>query len=175
MTNLSLPSSVELISVHLPKTAGSTFGKILLPPIYPQNQILYDYDNLPINILIEQGKLRTETRVIHGHFPAQKYREYCPYAKIVIWLRNPINLLISLYYFGFSFTDRFFDANHRYVVENKLSFSDFLNQPFTHNIVSNDYAKGMKLTDFYFVGIQAFFREQYFGQFLSRQSTIRQE
>jgi Sulfotransferase domain len=105
MTNLSFPSSVELISVHLPKTAGSTFGKVILPQIHPQNQILYDYDNFPINILIEQGKLRTETRVIHGHFPDQKYREYYPNTKMVIWLRNPINLLISAYYFLLNITD----------------------------------------------------------------------
>ena len=53
----------------------------------------------------------------------------------------------------------FYDQNHRYVVENKLEFTDFVNQPFTHNIISNYFAKGMKLSDFYFVGIQEFFRD----------------
>jgi|JFJP01.1.fsa_nt_gi Sulfotransferase family. len=159
MTNLSLPSSLELISVHIPKTAGSTFGKVILPQIYPQNQILYKYDNSHINTLIEQGKLRTETRVIHGHFPEKKYREYYPDTKMVIWLRNPINLLISHFFFWMANTNNFFDDKHRYVVENKLSFSDFLEQPYTHNIISNYFAKGMKLTDFYFVGIQEFFRD----------------
>ncbi len=157
MTNLSLPSSVELISVHVPKTSGSTFGKVILPQIHPPSQILYEYENLPINTLIQKGQLTTQIRVIHGHFTAQKYRKYYPNAKMVIWVRNPIILLISAYYFWLSFTDYFFDDNHRYVVENKLDFSDFVKQPFTPNIISNYFAKEMKLTDFYFVGIQEFF------------------
>ena len=160
MSNLSLSSTVELISVHLPKTAGSTFGKVILPQVYPPSQILYDYDDLPINTLISQGQLTTETRVIHGHFPAKKYREYYPNAKIVIWLRNPILLLISAYYFWMTLNpDEIFNKDYRYVVENKLDFADFVKQPFTHNIISSYFTKGMKLTDFYFVGIQEFFRE----------------
>lgn len=160
MPNLLLPSALELISVHLPKTAGSTFGKLILPQVYPPDtNILYDYDNLPINTLIQQHKLTTETRIIHGHFPAEKYHEYYPNAKIIIWLRNPINLLISSYHFWMSVTDKFFDYNHRYVIEHKLSFADFISHDFTHNIISNHFAKAMKLTDFYFVGIQEFFRD----------------
>jgi hypothetical protein len=158
VSNLSVPSAVELISVHLPKTAGSTFGYVVLPQIYAPNQILYDYENLPIKTLIQKGQLTTETRVIHGHFPAKKYREYYHNAKMVIWLRNPILLLISAYYFWFSFKDNFFNEQHQYVVENKLNLAEFSeNAP--GNMVSNYYAKGMKLSDFYFVGIQEFFRD----------------
>ncbi|MEG4497675.1 hypothetical protein QUB05_09560 [Microcoleus sp. F10-C6] len=145
----------------MPKTAGSTFGKFILPQIYAPEQILYDYDYLPIDTLIQKGRLTTETRVIHGHFPAKKYREYYPNAKIVIWLRNPILLLISAYYFcmASSHDNIFFDENHRYVVENQLNLSDFVNQQFTDNMISNYFAKALKLTDFYFVGIQEFFRD----------------
>ena len=161
MSNLSVSSGVELISVHLPKTAGSTFGKVILPQVYPPSQILYDYDGLPINTLIQKGQLTTETRVIHGHFPAKKYREYYPNAKMVIWLRNPILLLISAYYFWMTLNPAHFILNkdYRYVVENKLDFADFVNQSFTHNITSNYFAKEVKLTDFYFVGLQEFFRD----------------
>lgn len=153
-------TSLELISVHLPKTAGTTFGKVILPKIYPQHSILYDYDFLPINTLIREGKLTTQTRVIHGHFSIEKYRGYFNNAKRVIWLRNPIILLISAYFFWMASgrDNIFYDENHRYVVENKLEFADFVNQPFTHNIVSNYFTKNMKLTDFYFVGLQEFFK-----------------
>lgn len=161
MTNLPLPSAVELISVHVPKTAGATFGNRILPQIYPsyETDILYDYDDLPVNTLIQQGKLTTKTKVIHGHFSANKYWKHYPNAKFIMWLRNPINLLISSYYFWLSNTNKIFDDNHRYVVSNKLCFSDFINQSFTQNFVGNYFAKGMKLTDFYFVGIQEFFLE----------------
>ncbi|MGL5058793.1 MAG: hypothetical protein ACRC62_02335 [Microcoleus sp.] len=161
MTNLPLPSAVELISVHVPKTAGATFGNRILPQIYPsyETDILYDYDNLPVNTLIQQGKMTTKTKVIHGHFSANKYCKHYPNAKFIMWLRNPINLLISSYYFWLSNPNKIFDDNHRYVVSNKLCFSDFIDQSFTQNFVCNYFAKGMKLTDFYFVGIQEFFLE----------------
>jgi hypothetical protein len=63
VTNLPLPSAVELISVHVPKTAGAIFGNRILPQIYPsyETDILYDYDDLPVNTLIQQGKLTTKT------------------------------------------------------------------------------------------------------------------
>lgn len=158
MANLSWLSEVELISVHVPKAAGSTFGYEILPQVYKPEEILYDNDFLPISNLIETGKLKTETKVIHGHFSATKYWEYCPNARMVIWLRNPIILLISAYYFWISFSmDNIRDENHRYVVEKNLSFEEFVEQDFTHNIVSNYFAQNMKLTDFYFVGIQEFF------------------
>jgi hypothetical protein len=160
MGNLSGLSEVELISVHVPKTAGSTFGYKILPQVYKPEEILYDNDFLPISNLIETRKLKTTTKVIHGHFAATKYLELCPNAKIVIVLRNPILLLISAYYFWMSFSmDNITNENHRYVVENNLSFEEFVEQDFTYNIVDNYFAKNMKLTDFYFVGIQEFFRD----------------
>lgn len=161
MSNLSVPSTVELISVHVPKTAGSTFGKVILPQIYPPDSILYDYHDLPVDALIKEGQLTRKIKVIHGHFSAQKYREYYPNTKIVIWLRNPILLLISAYYFCITpnHNNIFFDENHRYIVENQLNISDFVNQHFTDNMIYKYFAKKMKLTDFYFVGIQEFFRD----------------
>lgn len=160
MANLSWLSEVELISVHVPKTAGSTFGYEILPQVYKPEEILYDNDFLPISNVIETRKLKTTAKVIHGHFAATKYLEHCPNAKIVTVLRNPIILLISAYYFWMSFSmDNITDQNHRYVVEHKLSFEDFVEQDFTCNIVDNYFVKNMKLTDFYFVGIQEFFKD----------------
>ena len=158
MANLSWLSEVQLISIHVLKTAGSTLSYKILPQVYKPEEILYDNDFLPISNLIETSKLKTTTKVIHGHF-ATKYLEHCPNAKIVMVLRNPIILLISAYYFWMSFSmDNISDKNHRYV-EKKLSFEEFVEQDFTCNIVDNYFAKNMKLTDFYFVGIQKFFRD----------------
>lgn len=160
MNNLSWLSEVELISVHVPKTAGSTFGYKILPQVYKSEEILYDNNFLPVNKLIQTGQLRRETKVIHGHFSLTKYLEYCPHSRVVIWLRNPILLLISAYYFWMSFKiDNIRDPNHRYVVESKMSFCDFVNQPFTQNITFNYFAKGLKVNDAYFVGIQEFFMD----------------
>lgn len=58
-----LASNMELISVYLPKTAGSTFKEILLQ-VYGTNQVILDYKPNWHNVL----NTPPEARVIHGHF-----------------------------------------------------------------------------------------------------------
>ncbi|NJM62971.1 MAG: hypothetical protein HC849_26775 [Oscillatoriales cyanobacterium RU_3_3] len=48
--NLSWLSEVELISVHVPKTAGYTFGYKILPQVYKSNEILYYNNFLPVDL-----------------------------------------------------------------------------------------------------------------------------
>jgi hypothetical protein len=152
-------NSIEIISVHVPKTAGATFGHVILPQIYGQERIFYDYESLPVEVL--QTQIKSEYKVVHGHFPAVKYISKYPNAKIIVWLRNPINFLISWYYFWLTFpTDAPTSSNfHKYVVNNKLCFEDFIEFPKPQNSISRYYLKGIKLEDLYFVGIQEFFRE----------------
>lgn len=122
MSNLSLPSSVELISVHVHKTAGSTFGYKILPQIYSEENILYDNENLSLETLVERGKLTNANRVIHGHFAAQKYQDYFPRDKLVIWLKNPLIQLISVYFFLYDIAKYGYrNEQHRYVVEKKIN------------------------------------------------------
>ncbi|KOR35683.1 hypothetical protein AM228_16610 [Planktothricoides sp. SR001] len=155
----SASDSVEIISVHVPKTAGVTFGHIILPQIYSLEQIFYDYESLPVEVL--QDKITSKTKVIHGHFPAIKYQKAYPNAKIIVWLRNPINYLISAYYFWLTFpTDHPNSTDfHKYVVNNQISFEEFINCKQTQNRISIYYCQGINLENFQFVGIQEFFRE----------------
>lgn len=160
MSALSLPARVELISVHVHKTAGSTFGYNILPQIYSEENILYDNEDLSLETLVNQGKLTNTTRAIHGHFAARKYQDYFQSAKLVIWLRNPLIQLISVYCFWYDIAkSRYMDERHRYVVENKLDFSNFIELDYTQNTASRYYAGGMSLSQFNFVGIQEFFSE----------------
>jgi len=155
----SASDSVEIISVHIPKTAGETFGRIILPQIYSTEQIYYDYESLPVESL--QDKITSKTKVIHGHFPAIKYQKAYPNAKIIVWLRNPINYLISWYYFWLTFpTDHPTSTDfHKYVVNNQISFEEFINCKQTQNFISIYYCQGINLENFHFIGIQEFFRE----------------
>ena len=155
----SASDSVEIISVHVPKTAGATFGHIILPQIYGQEKIFYDYESLPVEALEDQ--IKSEHKVIHGHFPAVKYMSKYPNAKIIVWLRNPINYLISAYYFWLTFpTDHPNSTDfHKYVVNNQISFEEFINCKQTQNFISIYYCQGINLENFQFIGIQEFFRE----------------
>ncbi len=88
---------VEIISVHVPKTAGTTFKKVL-QQIYTDQEIFFDYPHRgPLHNKM-LAKDSANVRVIHGHFPANKYELKFPKARKIIWLRNPIIRLISHYF-----------------------------------------------------------------------------
>lgn len=111
----SVPDSAPLvISIHVPKTAGTSFRRFL-GSAYGR-RLLYDYG--PANPMTtpliarsvyhddvaERGaELRLasqENRVkcIHGHFAASGYHALLPDARYAFWLREPVERLISLYY-----------------------------------------------------------------------------
>ncbi|NET42657.1 glycosyltransferase [Okeania sp. SIO2B3] len=95
----NLPSQtpqVELISVHVPKAAGTAFRQVLLQ-VYGTQGVLTDKtnmfeDNMPATI-------HWQTKVIEGHFRAGKYDKLFPDTKRITWLREPIHRLISDYCF----------------------------------------------------------------------------
>ncbi|MEG4372248.1 sulfotransferase family 2 domain-containing protein, partial [Microcoleus sp. B4-C5] len=156
---------VEIISVHLPKTAGSTFRQILIQ-VYGSEQVFCDYfldgftekfESRPVTHALEL--ISPQHRVIHGHFPASKYKEYFPEAKWIIWLRNPLGRLISYYWFqkGIAPTDD--SSLVRHIQETQMNIFEFAELPAIKYWSAPSIISGMKLSDFYFVGIQDFFKE----------------
>lgn len=101
-----------LISVHLPKTAGSSF-RAVLEQVFGRRLVL-DYGDLPINTpknlrqvkaLDDAGKLTaldlTNVDCIHGHFLPRKYLPLrnTHEAIFATWLREPLSRAISHYNF----------------------------------------------------------------------------
>lgn len=145
---------VEIISVHVPKTAGSAFTKILLRVYGPEGVFLdYRYEKNYQRQFMKEGD--SKVKVIHGHFPGAKYENKFPNAKRIIWLREPVKFLISYYYFVTVYRRTEF---YNLLQKKKLSFLEFVEIPKAQNIMSR-YVRNMKLKDFYFVGIQDFFAE----------------
>lgn len=149
---------VELISVHIPKTAGTAFGRIFLPEKYEHKHILYDYKGLPAETIF--NSLDPQTKVIHGHFHASKYKNHFPSAKLITWLRHPFSILVSWYCFWKSVPENQFanSPDYMHFIENKLSFQDFIVLPYVINLL-NKYISEIDLLNFYFIGIQEFFDE----------------
>lgn len=162
MNNLSKDSQVNIISVHVHKTAGGTFGRVLRQ-VYGEIQVFADYQEENLENILERLSVQPQTRVIHGHFAARKYKGCFPSAKRIIWLRNPIIQFISGYFFWKSQPqkDVFFSEEHKYMVENNISLLEFaeMHAKKKGNPLANFYCRDVDLSDFYFVGVQEFFQD----------------
>lgn len=98
--------NLELIGIHIKKTAGMSF-KLLLKRQYGRK-----YYRLNINQEIENrkevfeehlGLIPEDTRVIHGHFfyeDALPLYSLYPDVPILTWLREPVQRVISSYYYS---------------------------------------------------------------------------
>ena len=94
-----------LISVHIPKTAGTAFGTLLAREFGPG--LLRDYDDRPLShggarriavslAQVPLGPLRLRGRAaVHGHFLPLKYLA-CR-GDVVTWLRDPAQRIVSRY------------------------------------------------------------------------------
>jgi len=153
---------VELISIHVPKTGGTSFGSVL-DDIYGRSNVFRDYSDRvlsPGSLVRENYSVwfktdRVQTvrkvntgrfRVVHGHFLLKKYSGLYSTARRVVWIRNPVDRLLSNYYY-----DRWrrgdIEPFEQYVLqENRINvFSEML----------DDYT----LNDLFFVGVTEFFFE----------------
>lgn len=143
---------IELISVHIPKTAGTAFRHVLTD-IYGLNGVLGDYP--PDCIHQPEKSISKEIKVIHGHFEPNKYRSYFPTAKRIVWLRHPLFRLISEYFFAKTINDRN-NVIHAKLLDSNLSILEFARIEQMKNFLSQKI-QGMELDRFDFVGIQEFY------------------
>ena len=154
---MKLPD-LELIGIHIKKTDGMSF-KELLKTQYGKNyyriNVRPQEKNRAEYIKRKLAEIPAEARVIHGHF---KYRDITgiirdnPNAAVVAWLREPIERLVSQYYYGkYKFQEG--RKNTEFDFE-QISIIDFVKDPKTQNRISRTLA-GADLADFKFVGLLA--------------------
>lgn len=161
MNNSSLDSQVEIISVHVHKTAGGTFGRAL-KQVYGELQVFSDYQQEKLQTIRAKLSVQPQVRVIHGHFAARKYKGDFSEAKRIIWLRNPLIQFISGYFFWKSQPKKnvFFNEEHKYMVENNIGLLEFAERNAKNfNPLTDFYCRDVDLRDFYFVGVQEFFQD----------------
>ncbi|HKK23527.1 MAG TPA: hypothetical protein VJ947_07560 [Pseudohaliea sp.] len=163
-----------LISLHLPKTAGTSF-LALLETVYG-DALLRDYRDRPINRTVATRRLRAvngclrhvlppprvrTARCIHGHFLPLKYA-LLPTRdgrRFVVWLRDPVERLASHYhYWHRSYNPLDAGRLHRRVVEERWSLERFCLGPELRDIYSA-FLWGFPLSRFDFVGITEHYDE----------------
>ena len=91
---------IEIISVHIDKTAGMLFCDVL-KQVYGLSQVHVIWKG-QANYKFEDKlnePIPPETRVIHGAFPVSHYEGRFIDAKRIVWVRHPIERLISYYFY----------------------------------------------------------------------------
>ncbi len=131
----------EMVSIHIPKTGGTSFWRVLehvYAPEAVQRVFPGDYEGQ------EAFPIKRGTRALHGHI---RYMDLATFfdlptdAKLVTWLRDPTDRVIS---------------NFHYLVERgEMEESDLLEyaaRKSARNRMSR-FLKGSDLQDFFLVGI----------------------
>ncbi|MGH7197863.1 MAG: sulfotransferase family 2 domain-containing protein [Candidatus Omnitrophota bacterium] len=163
------PPSIELISLHIPKTAGTSFRNIL-KSVYGEKAIVR------VDIPLEgerashekavQGpeRLPKETRVLHGHFRAKDLA--CHYrlgagTPVITWMRDPVERVLSNFFY--------LQKILRGIVQEEKKNVNLLNKMektlleyARAEIARNRMAKlleGTRLGDLLFVGVREHFSE----------------
>ena len=170
-----------LVSIHMPKTAGTSFRGSLEEHF--GDRFRHDYQDYPLahspQARRQQARDRGEAAratdfagvdCVHGHFLPLKYlqlAERLP-CTFVTWLREPVARLVSHYHYWL----RAYDGNsplvsplHRRVVEEGWTLQQFCLAPELRDVYS-EFLWGFPLDRLDFVGITEFFPEdlRYFSR-----------
>ncbi len=147
---------MKIISCHIPKCAGFSFQKQLTHLF--GKRVFWDYNHTdrpdyepkpPSPHLLAQ--LRTnKTTVIHGHFFMSKYHNI-PGLQRCCWFRDPIDRLLSHYYYWLKGPDMD-HPNCKKLHEEGLSVVEFAKIPELRNIYTR-FLDGSPLSELSWVGL----------------------
>jgi hypothetical protein len=152
-----------LVSVHFPKTSGWALRAELITTLGDTNVLLdYDCDPVdPVNPLWIDRQRFLDSRprglhpfkVVHGHFPIIKY-DLLPRAFRIVMLRDPVDNLISIFYFWRSLFDSSYRGHALYELVKKQRFSllEFAEIPSLRQLMSRSYFGGYDMRRFDIIG-----------------------
>jgi hypothetical protein len=153
--------AVELISVHFPKAAGTSFLHSLVRA-YGQDAVFLDYEDDPANpcstySLDPDGCRNTareashapDVKVIHGHFHPSKY-DFANGVSRITFLRHPVDTLISIYYYWKTCEDGHCLFN--YAREHRLTLYEAARLPALKYLLSRTYFGNYDMDRFDFIG-----------------------
>ncbi len=163
-----ITNNIQLVSIHIPKTAGTTFRTIIQESFGKRKTAKVDIDSAgQINVnnkLFLKQHLNSKIVAIHGHFTyADVHRKFNLDSDVsfVTWLRNPIERVISNYHFlNKIIADRLKELPQEKLMERMgKSLIQFAELEANQNVMSK-FLSGANLEQFTFVGIQDHFETE---------------
>ena len=165
---LSPSKHPEIISLHIPKTAGTSFRNIL-KSVYGDDQVVrFDINEkgiIRMNESIYNKSSLPYVRVIHGHFVYKdliKIFTLPENHKLITWVRDPVKRVISNFYYLESRLKELLDEeNNNLNIISKLqkTLIEYSRAEINRNRQSK-FLNGCHLEKFDFVGIHEFFEEE---------------
>lgn len=144
-----------LISVHVPKCAGTSF-RLLIDRLYG-NAVWHNY-----GIIFSKEQAKAElipagTRIIHGHFLADAFDRVASSRRYITWVRHPVQRVVSNYYHFLRSPDMRDDCCRK-LHENKLSIRQFSDLEWMRDEIFR-YLAGKAIDEFEFVGVSEQFAQ----------------
>lgn len=139
-----------IISVHLPKSGGSSVRASLEDQF--GSRALFDYGRGPLGPRaneIESG-LDAAIALVHGHFRPARY-DAVENAFRFTFLRQPVDLLLSFYFFWLDMAPHNQPLHDRFLAE-QPSVEAFAQWPPIRSLTSETYFGGYDMARFDFIG-----------------------
>jgi hypothetical protein len=162
---MSEPSPPLFVSLHLPKTAGSTFSSILKEWYGPR--LLLDYGDLVgdesrASCLHRERRRQTarenattiakDYSAIHGHFYAPKYLDIFPNARFSVFFRDPLTRIPSYFHY-LTRCQHHRNPLVRAIRSSNMTLDEFIRWDYMRNLCARMIGP-LSVNDFWFVGIQ---------------------
>lgn len=158
---------LELISIHIPKTGGTSFYRIL-QQAYGESAVSVsfrrrDYEQAKKEYGTLSAALSNELKVLHGHVTYDELKSLHKQsgAKVICWLRDPIERVVSNYQFFIhrlqnpKINPEVYELNKHRINESLMTYAKQKNN---RNVMSR-FLKGIPLEDLAFIGFLDQFEE----------------
>lgn len=155
---LHLPS-LELISIHVEKCAGSSFEQVLRE-VYGGEMLRIDFHKSRFQVdgmdEIKSKSIFDSVRCIHGHITYEDLQgrlQVPNHCKYISWIRDPAERLASSYSFLLDRMNEYVDQVKSPFLIRKMckSFTEFIREPLNQNIIAR-YLSTYPRDHFCFVG-----------------------
>ncbi len=141
-------TSQMLLSIHIPKTAGVSFRQVLAQLF--QEDFLQKYWHFTDARGQVVPAVPDNVRCIHGHFPPEALLPQFPQAKLITWVRDPVERVISSYYHRLRDPD-WNNPISRQLHEQRLSLIQFAELDLMRNEIAR-FMGGKRPREFAFIG-----------------------